>query len=34
MSWHGGGGGGGGGAEIRGLERRENAFGMFLSGNT
>ena len=24
----------GGGAEIRGLEGRENAFGVFLSGNT
>ena len=23
-----------GGAEIRGLEGRENAFGVFLSGNT
>ena len=27
-------GGGGEGAEIRGLEGRENAFGVFLSGNT
>ena len=26
--------GGGGGEEIRGLEGRENAFGVFLSGNT
>ena len=26
--------GGGGDGELRGLEGRENAFGVFLSGNT
>ena len=30
----GGGGGGGGKGEMRGLEGREKAFGVFLSGNT
>ena len=29
-----GGGGGGGGGEMKGLEGREKAFGVFLSGNT
>ena len=28
------GGGGGGGGEMKGLEGREKAFGVFLSGNT